>query len=252
MKRCPQCAQVYDDQTNFCLADGATLVAVSGSFTDDAETPTVIHGQTLPPTASYGAPTLNYGQPTFNQGVPPPVVPVQTAPEPRKSRALLIVLVVGLVGLVALAAIGAGLFYKFGGDDSKNQKTAVNTPEKSNKNADGEHKAGDDDAAANLRQQQEKLDRDKQKLEQERKALEEKKKTTPAPPPPSSARTAVIIDPPSNVRDAPNGRVQCVLKSRGTVVNILGSTGIGDNNGTWYYTDACGRTGVIHSSQFRF
>ena len=36
------------------------------------------------------------------------------------------------------------------------------------------------------------------------------------------------------------------------VVNILGTTNVRDSNGTWYYTDACGRQGVVHSTQIRF
>ncbi len=59
----------------------------------------------------------------------------------------------------------------------------------------------------------------------------------------SQARTAVIIDPPSNIRTAPNGDVICSVGSRATI-NIYGSVG------SWYYTDACARMGVIHSSQF--
>jgi hypothetical protein len=58
-------------------------------------------------------------------------------------------------------------------------------------------------------------------------------------------RTAVVFDPPSNVRTAPNGNVLCSIRQPMTV-NIYGSTG------EWYYTDACGTTGVIHSSQIRF
>jgi len=76
-------------------------------------------------------------------------------------------------------------------------------------------------------------------------------KRIPAPRP-STATTATVIDPPSNIRATPNGTVLCVVRQRGTTINILGSTGVSDNNGTWYYTDACGRQGVIHSSQIRF
>lgn len=57
--------------------------------------------------------------------------------------------------------------------------------------------------------------------------------------------SAVVFDPPSNVRDSPNGNVLCSINSV-TAIATYGSTG------DWYYTDACGSMGVIHSSQVRF
>ncbi|MFN0139206.1 MAG: hypothetical protein ACKVQW_03835 [Pyrinomonadaceae bacterium] len=68
---------------------------------------------------------------------------------------------------------------------------------------------------------------------------------------PPGARGGLINRPPSNVRFTPNGDVQCTVKSR-TTINIYGDTGVYDNNGLWYYTDVCGRQGVIHSTQFQF
>ncbi|MDX2099143.1 MAG: hypothetical protein SFW36_15300, partial [Leptolyngbyaceae cyanobacterium bins.59] len=61
----------------------------------------------------------------------------------------------------------------------------------------------------------------------------------------SNANTALVFDPPSNVRTAPNGSILCTVKAQSRV-NTYGSTG------PWYYTDACGTMGVIHSSQVRF
>lgn len=61
----------------------------------------------------------------------------------------------------------------------------------------------------------------------------------------SQTRTATVFDPPSNVRTTPDGSVLCTIRSR-TAINIYGSTG------DWYYTDACGQQGVIHSSQISF
>lgn len=61
----------------------------------------------------------------------------------------------------------------------------------------------------------------------------------------SSQVTAIVFDPPSNVRTSPNGAVLCAVSSRRSI-NIYGS------NGSWYYTDACGEMGVIHASQLRF
>lgn len=60
---------------------------------------------------------------------------------------------------------------------------------------------------------------------------------------------AVLIDPPSNVRESPNGRVLCSLNDRATIKTY----GSYNAQGVWYYTNACnGRMGVIHSSQIRF
>ena len=66
-----------------------------------------------------------------------------------------------------------------------------------------------------------------------------------ASPGESTSSTAVVFNPPSNVRTAPNGDILCSIRQP-TTINIYGSTG------EWYYTDACGTTGVIHSSQIKF
>ncbi|HEY0461972.1 MAG TPA: hypothetical protein VGC97_22760 [Pyrinomonadaceae bacterium] len=239
MKKCLQCEQVYGDETNFCLSDGSTLVSVSGSFTAHDETPTVYSG--------ISAPTNFNNPPLFT-------APVSLAqPAPNKSRTLLIVAIVALFMLLIGGAVIGLVVYGLNSSSKKDTNGASNSNDKSNKNASAEQKADNDNLAENLKQQQEKLEKDRQKLENDRKALEAKKKETPlTSPPTSSATTAVITDPPTNIRAAPNGTIICVMRQRGTVVNILGSTGVRDNNGTWYYTDACGRRGVIHSSQIRF
>lgn len=54
-----------------------------------------------------------------------------------------------------------------------------------------------------------------------------------------------VIDPPSNIRATPNGRVICTLPDR---MNIQ----VFDAVGSWYRTNACGQSGYIHSSQIRF
>jgi hypothetical protein len=56
---------------------------------------------------------------------------------------------------------------------------------------------------------------------------------------------AFVFEPPSNVRTSPNGSILCVVTTP-SVINIYGSIK------AWYYTDVCGRTGVVHSSQIRF
>jgi hypothetical protein len=245
MKKCLQCDQVYGDDTNFCLSDGSTLVSVTGVSGAHGEAPTVFSGAPAP--TSYN-----------NQ---PFIVPNSPAaqPAPAKSNTVLIALAVGFLALlVGGAVVGLamyGIFYSGNGEPNNAATNNSNSAAKSNQNADGQKSVNNDNLAWNLKQQQEKLDKDKQKLEDERKALEAKKKEasqTPPTPPTTSARTASIIDPPSNIRAAPNGAVLCVARTRGTIVNILGSTGVTDSNGTWYYTDYCGSRGVIHSSQFRF
>ncbi len=61
----------------------------------------------------------------------------------------------------------------------------------------------------------------------------------------SNTGVALVYDPPSNVRVSPNGAILCSVRER-TSINLYGSTG------SWYYTDVCGKMGVINSSQIRF
>jgi len=247
MKKCLQCEQVYGDETNFCLSDGSTLVSVSGSFTSHGETPTVYSGAPAPTVYSQGGAPSNFsGASSFT----PPVSPAQPAAD--KSKTLLIAAIVGFFALVVGGAVVGLVMYGLSRSDNTNVANVSNSVDKSNRNSSDGQKSDNENLAQNLKQQQDKLDREKQKLEDERKALEAKKKDATPTPKTSSATTAVIIDPPTNIRSTPNGTIICVMRQRGTVVNILGSTNVTDNNGTWYYTDACGRQGVIHSSQIRF
>ena len=57
----------------------------------------------------------------------------------------------------------------------------------------------------------------------------------------------VIFDPPSNVRDAPNGNILCTVDRVMAVV-----TGGGVTNDGWTRTSICGETGMIHTSQIRY
>jgi hypothetical protein len=61
----------------------------------------------------------------------------------------------------------------------------------------------------------------------------------------SQAGAAIVFDPPSNIRSAPNGGILCSVKGK-TTINIYGS------NGSWYNTDVCGTMGVISADQIRF
>jgi hypothetical protein len=59
-------------------------------------------------------------------------------------------------------------------------------------------------------------------------------------------KTVRVFSPPSNVRTEPNGSTICTLQSK-TRITTYGRYEGGD----WFYTDACGKLGVIHSSQIR-
>ena len=61
----------------------------------------------------------------------------------------------------------------------------------------------------------------------------------------SKTGVAIVFDPPSNVRDSPNGKILCSVRVR-TTINIYDSTD------SWYRTDICGEMGVIHDSQITF
>ena len=58
-------------------------------------------------------------------------------------------------------------------------------------------------------------------------------------------QTAYVFDPPSNVRETPNGKILCSI-NKPTDINIYG------HSGDWYYTDACGGSGVIFKDQIQF
>lgn len=64
-------------------------------------------------------------------------------------------------------------------------------------------------------------------------------------PVPDAGQIVRVIDPPSNVRATPNGRIICTVPTR---MDIR----VYDAVGSWYRTNACGPIGFIHSSQFQF
>jgi serine/threonine protein kinase, bacterial len=70
--------------------------------------------------------------------------------------------------------------------------------------------------------------------------------SVPAPQSPEPAvpfnQTAIVSDPPSNVRAQPNGKILCSLP-RKTSLSLYGQ------QGDWYQTDVCGTPGFIHRSQ---
>ena len=60
-----------------------------------------------------------------------------------------------------------------------------------------------------------------------------------------AAKSAYVFAPPSNVRTSPNGDILCSVESQ-KMIQVYGS------QGSWFYTDVCGKMGVIHSSQIKF
>jgi hypothetical protein len=58
-------------------------------------------------------------------------------------------------------------------------------------------------------------------------------------------QTALVFDPPSNVRMSPGGTILCSV-DESTYINIYG------HSGSWYQTDICGQMGLIDISQIQF
>jgi serine/threonine protein kinase, bacterial len=69
--------------------------------------------------------------------------------------------------------------------------------------------------------------------------------SSPTPGLTKIAKLGQVFDPPSNIRQSPNGSAICSISEQ-KLINTYGSSG------EWYYTDACGAMGVIHSSQIKF
>ena len=59
---------------------------------------------------------------------------------------------------------------------------------------------------------------------------------------------ALVSEPPSNIRETPYGKVLCVIRQKKVII-LKGSTGIKNEDGEWLRTDACGKPGMIHSTQ---
>lgn len=103
----------------------------------------------------------------------------------------------------------------------------------------------------------------KAKAEKDQKAQEKKdaeKQTAGAIKKSNSSGTkgelALVNAPPSNVRESANGEVLCTLTKK-TSINTFGVaevsySKIDDMDVEWYYTDACGKMGVIAATQLTF
>ncbi|HLM02285.1 MAG TPA: hypothetical protein VK400_14635 [Pyrinomonadaceae bacterium] len=231
MKRCLRCNRTFSDENSFCLIDGSSPIFDAPA----AEIPTIVSA----------APT----QPFIRQQTVPP-------PATRTGNSALIYLALGFLALLLLGGGGVALIMFMQNSSpvpsaAKNEtgvKASPNAEQKSTRNEIDEEKE-------NLKAEQARLERERQKLADERRALENKKKEALADTAPNTApRTsnsgaAIVFAPPSNVRESPGGAILCAVRKRATI-NILGSTYAPD--GVWYYTDVCGRTGVIHSGQVKF
>ncbi len=57
------------------------------------------------------------------------------------------------------------------------------------------------------------------------------------------ARDAYVFDPPSNVRQSPNGKILCTIRQKKTIQVY------GEKNNAWYPTDVCGDWGYINETQ---
>jgi hypothetical protein len=228
MKQCPRCGLVLTDDNDFCLEDGTRLVMDSGNqvfggFQMSDEVPTQV---------------VNRMSPTNPQLIGQPV-PVRGGSNTSQF------LIFGVILLLAMASVGFGVAYFFSA--KKNEASNVNTNVNSRSQQDEEKRKVDE--------QKTQLEADNSRLTEERKRLEaERQKVaqqiqSSGPLPPSTS--ALIFDPPTNIRATPNGKVVCVISSR-TVVGIVNTPSIADKNGVWYRTTACGGLAFVHSSQVSF
>jgi len=72
----------------------------------------------------------------------------------------------------------------------------------------------------------------------------------------SKGELALVNAPPSNVRESANGEVLCTLTKKASI-NTFGVAEVAyskaeDMEIEWYYTDACGKMGVIAATQLTF
>ncbi|KZR93117.1 hypothetical protein MITS9509_00994 [Synechococcus sp. MIT S9509] len=58
--------------------------------------------------------------------------------------------------------------------------------------------------------------------------------------------SAMVDDPPSNIRATPNGKILCSVTVKDQRIPIL------EKDGEWFKTDYCGSTGYIHQNQVLF
>lgn len=103
MKRCPQCNAIYNDETQFCLNDGAVLIeetAPETDFNDDDEETVIRHNPII----------VDVAQPNAHDYRVPPTAPPRPTiivEKQRNTGKYLLFLIVGLVlgGVLVLAGL---------------------------------------------------------------------------------------------------------------------------------------------------
>ncbi len=215
MKRCPRCNREFVDDIVFCFDDGTPLM----SNTSTQETVVL-------PTS-----------PAVPHYVPAATLPTQTQKAPYA--------VIGIIFVLTIAAVGFGVAY------------FVSSPEKeiASPNKASNTTSQPDEDKKKLDEEKSRLEADNTRLAEERKRLDaerqkvEKQKQASGPLPPST--TAWTVDPPTNIRKAPNGAIRCVI-STPSMITIINTPSIPSKTGAWYRTTACGGSDVVHSSQVSF
>lgn len=199
-------------------------------------------------------------QPEVSQQTAPTVaIPQVPIPEtfvsgtPAKTQKILPVqFLIGLASVAAFSFVGGigYLEWQRSQDDAKPELESVEKINVKNETASPEPET--EGAIAELEAEKQALAEQQAKLAEDQAALEQAKTATPQTPVTTNANPsgsnaknlAVVFDPPSNVRTSPNGAILCSIRDQATI-NVFNA------NGDWYQTDACGTTGVIHSSQIR-
>lgn len=64
---------------------------------------------------------------------------------------------------------------------------------------------------------------------------------------PQGIRPAKVIEPPSNIRESPNGKIVCQVKRRNEQISVTTY----DQKGKWYSVTSNECSGYMHNSQFR-
>ena len=228
MKRCPNCSQVFDDDNDYCLEDGTLLVHDSGrrpfgTFQSSGEMPTQV---------------VNRPHATNPQLIDQPVSVRGGSKTPQ-------ILILGVILLLAMTAVGFAVAFFV--SSTKTEVANANSNVNSQSQQD-EEKRKIDEQKAQLEAENIRLAEERKRLESEKQKVAQQRQSS-GPLPPSTS--AMIIDPPTNIRATPNGKIICVIPTR-TVVGIVNTPSIADKNGVWYRTTACGGAAFGHSRQGSF
>lgn len=228
MKKCPNCSRNFDDDNDYCPEDGTLLVSDAagqpfGTFQSSGEMPTQV---------------VNRPNTTSPQLISQPV----SVHGGSRTTQLLIF---GVILLLAMIAVG--FVVAFFVSSTKTELTNANSNVNSQFQQD-EEKAKIDGQKAQLEAENIRLAEERKRLESEKQKVAQQRQSS-GPLPPSAS--AMISDPPTNIRATPNGKIICVITTR-TVVGIVNTPSIADKNGVWYRTTACGGIALVHSSQISF